>query len=346
MVASAETGELVACSEGPFGLAEMQAWGEERTVRVGVLRHLLVAGQWPVEAKGVRLRGVRIGGLLDLEGAAIRCSLSLDCCYLEADEPARLDHATALRIVLTRCQLPGMTGKMLTAAELDLRRSTFTGPLTLAGAHISGQLICSGAQLTGADGDGYALAASAIKASDVFLDSGFAAAGAVLLWGAEITGQLVCGGAKVTGRDSDGNALVADRMKTSDVFLDHGFTADGAVRLSGADIAGQLTCGGAQLKSDNRGRAVFADGMKTGGHAFLNEGFTANGAIRLQGAEITGLLSLNSAQLTGTEDGNALIADAMKGGSDVLLRDGFTAAGRSGWPARTSPASSCAAALS
>ena len=57
MVAAAAAGELVDRGEGLFRLAEMRTWGEERTIRAVVLRHLLVAGHWPVHPKGVRLRG-------------------------------------------------------------------------------------------------------------------------------------------------------------------------------------------------------------------------------------------------------------------------------------------------
>ena len=70
MVAAAAAGELVDRGEGPFNLAEMQSWTAERTVRAAVLVNLLVAGQWPVHAKGVRLRGVRISGQLDLEAVS------------------------------------------------------------------------------------------------------------------------------------------------------------------------------------------------------------------------------------------------------------------------------------
>jgi hypothetical protein len=145
MVAAAAAGELVDRGEGLFSLAEMRMWGEERTIRAAVLRHLLVAGQWPVHPKGVRLRGVRISGHLDLEAAALRCPLSLNCCYLDANIPACLDHAKALRVTLTGCQLPGVTGEMLTASELDLSGSTVIYPLRLTGAEIIGQLICRGA---------------------------------------------------------------------------------------------------------------------------------------------------------------------------------------------------------
>jgi hypothetical protein len=100
--------------------------GEERTIRAVVLRHLLVAEQWSVDAKGVRLHGVRISGHLNLEAAVLRCPLSLDDCHLDAAEPACLDFATASRITMAECQLAGLTGEMLTARELDLSRSTFT----------------------------------------------------------------------------------------------------------------------------------------------------------------------------------------------------------------------------
>ncbi len=64
MRAKAEAGQLADRGTGPCNLAEMQAWGEERAVRAPVLRYLLTGNEWPVDAKGVRLRGVRIVGHL------------------------------------------------------------------------------------------------------------------------------------------------------------------------------------------------------------------------------------------------------------------------------------------
>ena len=329
MVAGAAAGELVNRGEGPFTLAEMQAWADERTVRAAVLRHLLIAGQWPVDAKGVRLRGVRISGLLDLEVAAIRCPLWLNYCYHDADEPVCLDYATASRLTLTGCQLAGLTGEMLTARALNLSDSTLSASLRLPGADITGELSCSGAQLTGTDGDGNALVADGMKVGGaVFLDGGFTAAGAVRLLGADITGQLMCRGAQLTGTDGDGNALGADGIKVSGgVFLDGGFTAAGAVRLHSADITGQLNCTGAQLTgTDSDGNALVAYGIKVSGAVFLDGGFTAAGAVRLLQADIIGQLDCSGAQLTGT-DGYALVADGMKVSGAVFLDGGFTAAG-------------------
>ena len=171
MRARAATGDLLDCGAGPFDLAAMQQWGEERAVSAAVLRDLLVGGRWPVHAKGVRLRGVKISGLLDLEGATLRCPLSLDGCYFDAGDPVSLDHATASRVALTGCHLAGLTANMLTARQIDLSRSTLRGgPLCLMSANITDGLICSGARL-GGDQDGNALVAGGMKVGGaVYLD--------------------------------------------------------------------------------------------------------------------------------------------------------------------------------
>jgi hypothetical protein len=301
----------------------MQLRGKERTVSADVLRDLLVGGRWPVHAKGVRIRGVRISGLLDLEGATLRCPLSLDSCYF--DGAVRLDHVTASRIVLTGCQLAGLTASMLTARQIDLSRSTLrTGPLLLMCADITGDLICSGAQLNGTDSDHNALVAGGMKVGgSVYLDQlddPFTATGAVWLARADITGDLACSGAQL-GRNGDGIGLLADGIRVGgEVFLREGFTAAGSVRLLGADITGDLSCRDAQLGHDHDGNALVADRMKVGGEVHLYKGFTADGAVVLNGADITGDLSFRGAKLNGkNRDGNALDADGMKAGHDVLL---------------------------
>jgi hypothetical protein len=326
MLRMAEAGERVDLAEGPSDLAMMKA------IRAEVLRHLLLDGDWPVHAKGMRLRWVRISGRLDLEAATLRCPLRLENCYLDDPRPVILDYATVTLLTITGCRLAGLAGDtLIVTKELDLSSSTFTGPLRLADADINGQFVCRGAQLTAADRDGYALVAYRMKVgADVFLDGGFTAAGAVRLPDADITGSLVCRGAQLTAADRDGYALVADRMRVGgNVFLDGGFNAAGAVRLPGADINGQFACGGAKLVGvDGDGNALFAEGMKVGADVALNHGFNAVGTVRLSGADITRQLAFGGAKLTGADgDGFALVAEAMKVGGDVLLNGEFTADG-------------------
>ena len=329
MLVAAKDGDVVDRGEGPFELAEMQMWSAERTVRAAVLRHL-VTESWPVSGKGVRLRGVRVSGRIDLEDVALRCAVSLDHCYLDANEPACFDHVTASRITLTGCHLAGLTGDMLTARQVDLSGSIFAGPLELRFADIAGQLICRGTQITGTNKDGDALSADGIRVGGgAFFDVGFISTGAVRLAGARIAGELSFSEAQITGGDSDGDSLVGDRLTVDGaVSLDKGFTAAGAIRLLGASITGQLSLSGAKLTGCNRGGdALQAGGLKVGADVFLRNGFTAAGVIWLAGADITGQLTVSGATLTGSKDGRALVADRMRTGGDVFLDAGFTATG-------------------
>lgn len=48
-------------------------------MRAEILRHLLTADEWQVDSKGVRLRGARISGLLDLEAVTERAACASAC---------------------------------------------------------------------------------------------------------------------------------------------------------------------------------------------------------------------------------------------------------------------------
>jgi hypothetical protein len=267
----------------PFELEVMKAWSAERTVRAEVLRHLLVGPDWEVHAKGVRLRGARISGHLDLESATLRCPLILQDCYLDSEQPVVLDYATVSRLSVVRCQLAGLTADLLVVTkELDLSRSTISGVFLLRGADITGQLICRGARITGTDRN--ALVAEGVKVGGaVFLDDGFTAAGAVRLLGADITGQLNCSGARITGTDNDRNALQAEGVKVGGaVVLDDGFTAAGAVRLLGAGI-GDLILRDATLAD---GVALTAQGATIGGQLVWAPKTTVTGLVNLEQAQV------------------------------------------------------------
>jgi hypothetical protein len=296
MLRMAEAGELLDLGDCAGDPAAMKTWGRSRTIRAAVLRHLLVGEDRPVHAKGVRLRGVRITGQLDLEAATLSCPLRLADCYLSNPQAIILDYATVSLLALTGCHLAGLEGDSLVVTQrLDLTDSTLTGPLQLLGADITGSLTCSGAQLTVANSDGNALAAARMKVGgDVFLDKEFTAAGAVQLLGVDITGSLTCSGAQLTVANSDGNALAAEQIKVGghvflDKFLDRPFSAAGVVTLDGADIAGQLNCGGAQLTATVAGghARLVATGMKVGGDVFLGGGFTT-AAVTLPAAHVGG----------------------------------------------------------
>jgi hypothetical protein len=322
-----EAGELLDLDAGSEPTA-MAAWGPDREIRAAVLRYLLVDSTWLVHSKGVRLRGARILGGLDLEAATLRCPLRLDNCYLDGP-PLVLDYAAVSLLTVTRCQLAGLTGEALTVSkDLDLAGSTFTGPVALVGADITGSLKCSDARLDSADGDGNALDAMRLKVGGtVFLDR-VTAAGAVRLAGADITGNLECSGARLNRENRGGDALTADVLKVGgDVFLSE-VTAAGTIWVVGADITGNLECSGARLNRANTdGCALIGDVLKVGGDLFLDH-IIANGAVWLAGADVARDLYFSGARLNRAgSDGAALVADLIQVGGHAYLQEGFTAAG-------------------
>jgi hypothetical protein len=338
LIEQATTGDVLdlpvgmAPAEDPVAadLDTMLAWGPDRTIRAKVLRHLLMASEWPVHTKGVWLRGVRIIGPLDLESATLRCPLVLKNCYLDNEGPVILDYATVSLLRLVGCRLAGLNADLLVVTkELDLGRSTFTGAVRLTGAQITGRLSFGGAKLNGSDRNGNALNAEAVRVGEtVFFDTGFTAEHALRLFGADIKGALVLRGAKINGTDASGIALYADKVRvTGAVFLDKWFTAAGTVRFFGADIGGQLNCGGATINgADSSGNALLADRVKVGGAVLLNGGFTTVGAVRLLGGDITGELNCGRAVIT-SKTGQALVLDEVKVGGSVFLDQGFSTTG-------------------
>jgi hypothetical protein len=189
------------------------------------------------------------------------------------------------------------------------------GAVRLAGAHIGGQLDCTGAELR--NDSGPALNGDSLQVGQaMFLRGGFTATGsgeggAVRLAGAHIGGQLSCAGADL--RNGSGPALNADGLQVGQgMYLRRGFTPtgsngagrvreftaigsaeDGAVRLVGAHIGGQLGCVGVDLLNGS-GPALHAEGLQVGQGMILVGRFTvgrdAAVAVDLTGARVDGTL--------------------------------------------------------
>lgn len=307
--------------------------GSQVAVRGEVLRHLLTTADWPVDPKGVRLRRVRIHGLLDLEAVTVRCPVLLADCEFDDSRPLIANFATIPLLALRRCRLSGFSGDSLTVSgNLSFRETEVAGPLIVSGARIGGALQCGGTRI-GADATGTSLACHGMNVRlSVHLNRGFTASGAIVMPRAEIGGEFLCQDARL-GRNEHGASLYAPGMRSGGaIYLNEGFTAAGAVRLSGGIVGGQLSCAGASIGADADGNSLLCDGMRIGGSVNLDADpagnvFTAAGAIRLAGTEITGSLTCRGAQLGANSYGNALVADELRTTVAVLLEDGFAAAG-------------------
>lgn len=245
----------------------MRSWDDTHSIAADDLRDLLrgrrIADPDP---RGLRLRGARILGRLDLDNLTTAVKLTLLDCLLDEGITAEAAHLPGLS--LQRCLLTHEPRSALHADELrtdagvsfegsTIRACTADGAIRLNGAHIGGRLNFSGTAITNAAGA--ALHGGRLKVNDnVLLSAGFTAhgageRGAVRLTAARIGVQLECSGAVLT--NSCGPALRGERFRVGgDVFLRAGFTADGnselsTVWLTGAHIGGQLDCSGAVVES-------------------------------------------------------------------------------------------------
>jgi hypothetical protein len=237
-----------------------------------------------VPPKGIRIRGARIEGSLDFEGATLLHRLSLIRCAIP--EGIVLTDARARRIDLSGSYIRGLHADGL-AVEGDLVLSGLicAGEVRLLRARIRGVLSCTGARLENPNGN--ALSADGMTVEgDVFLRQGFHATGAVRLLGARIRGVLSCRGARL--ENPNGDALNADRMTVVEsVFLDEGFHATGAVRLLRARIQGRLVCTEARFENPN-GIALNLEHARLGGIEDDEGSWPQRGRLRIDGLEYEG----------------------------------------------------------
>ena len=325
---AAATGTLVDLRVGDPALDAPEKgieWGPERSVRAEVIADLLLGNgeAASVPVKGVRLQGARIIGELNLEASTLRCPLALlHCSFASA---INLNEATAVSVRLSGSRVPAIHARqLLTRGDLRLDEGfNGSGEVDLVGAHIGGQLVCTGGQFS--NPNGYALNADSFSVEGhMFCDEGFSASGEVSLLGAHIGGWLDCTGGQFS--NADGRALTADRLTVDqDMYCDHGFSASGEVNLAGTHIGGQLACTGGQFSNPDE-VALNAERLTVDRGMFCNEGFSASGEVNLRGAHIGGWLACTGGQFS-NPGGYALDADSLTVDGAMFCRNGFSASG-------------------
>lgn len=262
----------------------------------------------------LRLPGGHIGGQLNCNGATVtnKTGPALVADDLIVDQIVGLRdgfHASANSEMgtvrfqgayLGQLEADGATlvnenGAALHADQLRINGSLFLrgglkatgrgelGAVRLLGAHIGGQVDCTGATLTNKTGPAfwadYLTVGSGVILSGGFTAEGGGPPGAVRFLGSHIGGQLNCIGATLT--NESGPAVVGDHITVdqSFIFRDVKATGDGkqgSIRLIGGHIGGQLSCTGATL-ANKTGPALVAEGLTVRQTVFLSQGFTATG---------------------------------------------------------------------
>lgn len=154
-----------------FGDGELPAQGNGApALRAALIRHILkgAEGAPQLHAKGLRIRGAQITGMLDLQGAECRRDITFSQCRIEA--PLNLVNARMRGLHFSGAHIAGLSADNAQfAGSLFLRDGTVSrGEIALAGARIGGDLQLCGAELHSDTQD--ALFAPALKVEgSVFL---------------------------------------------------------------------------------------------------------------------------------------------------------------------------------
>jgi hypothetical protein len=247
-------------------------------VRSVVIRELLMDRRGELDPRGLRVRGVRVVGQLDLDHVSAVTGLSLVDCALPDGvicSFARLREMKLSGSVVSRLAAEGLrTDGHLSLENVTMRGTDENGTVQLLGAHIGGQLNLNGSEIT--NDTGPALHADGLHADgDLFLRNaimrGASEYGTVRLLGAHIGGQLSLNGSEFT--NDTGPVLAADGLRTDDaLFLRNAImrgTGDyGTVRLPSVHIGGPADLTGTQL-SNVSGPLLWLTEAQVGSALFL-----------------------------------------------------------------------------
>lgn len=316
--------------------------GAKPVLRAGFLRKLLLQldPNWAVQAPGVRVRGARIEGGLDLSdcsgsgaGAGGLPALALTGC--DFADAIDLSHARLARLSLRGSRFGVLRASALVLdGPFDLRESGAKGAddeawIAASGARIAGDIIADDAKLRAPPPRAeiqkgrrqYAFhLRSAEIAGSVFMGMGFEAHGGVNLDGAGVGGAIIARGARLTAGEHDAFRACGARVG-GDLNFTEGFAASGPISLEAAHVSGELKLESARL--DGLGAAALdCTNAELGG---VSGAFKAEGALRLQGARIRANLDLRGVEIghraaqRGEAPGRALDAASATIGGAALL---------------------------
>ncbi|WP_433032749.1 hypothetical protein [Plantactinospora sp. CA-290183] len=236
----------------PVDEAAMRSWGASRTIRSSVLRDILRGRLAPdPDPHGLRLRGARIAGRLDLESLTTPVFIELHHCMLGEGLTARGARLAFLSVegcLVEHPSEPALYGARLTAAAVFLENSILvspgkTGTVRLAGAHL-GQFDAIGTIIRNESGP--ALMANGLRVDEVVYFDGLNATGAGEDGAVNITnarlGGLDCSQASL--RNDSGVALAAHGAQIDQDVILSDFAAAGSGNKASVDLSGMRIAGG------------------------------------------------------------------------------------------------------
>jgi hypothetical protein len=256
-------------------------WGADRTVRAEVVRALLlgrVAEDGEIAA--LRLSGVRISGLLNLQYATIDCAIRLWACHFE--QTPVLYGAKVRQLNLSESYLPALNAATIRVdGVLRLTDCRVPGEVRLGGAEISGALFLDRAHL-GDGGEDPILQLNQATINDDLWAPGLVAHGEVRLSGARVSGAVCLDDARLSA--PGGTALQAEAFTVGSNLSARRLHANGRINLRGSKFPGQVDLTEARLSSPG-GVALRASSC-TIGELWLRDAAPIEGLVNLRRSQL------------------------------------------------------------
>ena len=318
--------------------------GGRPAVRAGFLRKLLLQldPNWPVRLPGVRIKGARIEGALDLSDCAGANGLpALELIACEIPEPMDFRHARLARLSLCDTAFSHLKAHALTLdGPFDFRRAHALGEdgpcwIDGYGLRVGGDAQGLGARLVAppaADGDyalvlvNAAIGGSLDLARDKESGQDFRAVGGVSFSNARIGRELWMTSAVVDAGAAD--AIRARGLEVGGAVALNSAKISGCVVFSSATIALNLDLRGADITSPHRKNgaphteeyalAIDAVGARVGG-AILLQGANVRGELFMSGARIDGYLAFGGGRFMNA-GGWAIRAPNVRIGGNLTLK--------------------------
>ncbi|WP_034266222.1 hypothetical protein [Actinospica robiniae] len=302
----------------PHGqLVDYQPGDELRAEVVAALALGAVAAV-PGRTAGVRIRGARIVGELDLRHGAVAVPLTMLACTFT--EPLRMEEAETRSIDLGGSRLAGVraTGAYV-RGSLSLRHARITGGreaallqkltvetdfnaeglhcaghLSLSGAKIGAALVLNRARVEYAGQIGLNLG-GAVIGRDVY-GNGLRVAGQLRMPGLGVGGLLSLVGMVLTDPPESGHfanqSLSGESSNIGGDALFNELTAPAQIELSGGTFGGKLQFKAASLAALDDFPALNLSGSTVRQGLYIGDGFHADGTVRLTGVQIGGHLDI------------------------------------------------------
>ena len=225
MLSGCLVGDRVSFGDGNLPNEE----NDDVVLRADLIR-LLLLGQDPeavLHAKGVRLRGAHISGVLDLQGTDCVYDLTLTRCFLEKS-PSFIN-ARMRGLHLSGCDFPGFhADNCIFDGSVFLRSGLVSrGEIALPGSRVSGDLQICDARIEGENGVGIFAASARIEGS-VYLgdypfddvDTELHVDSAIQFSSAKISGDFYCRNCAISADAHVGSAAIVtnnhqDRLPTA-----------------------------------------------------------------------------------------------------------------------------------